>query len=655
MALVPMQKIAVLCARDRADDVLRFLQQYGVLEISQGDEVPKEYQELDSRRGPVARAEVEAAYQKAQIDFALSTLTPHASDRIKKQKLPKDQRAIEQTAVTGEFQGIVEQVSKIEPAFTDLDRKEQELQNEYDMLFPWRHYPYRGDPLRNIPSVDLALGIVPVGQVPGLTQELEQKKVYAEISSTQRDDQEYILAYVWHEHRKRFNEIVTEYGWSNANVTLPWRETPKERIDAIKKEQADISHERETLCDKLRGLAKHVPHLQKAYQYFSWLEEEQQARGHMKYSSTTAVLFGWVPKATVCQLTNDLSRRVSASEIILVSPRDDEEPPVLLRHSMLFRPFVGVTELYGLPKPNEFDPTPLLAPFFILFFALCLTDAGYGLVLSLLFGGAILFTKKRMVDSPLLWLLLFGGIVTFLVGIPFGGWLGLTPDRVPEALTVVTADGERMFLGQVWNLSTPMGVTFLQNVAIVLGIIHLSFGMFLAGWHKWIHGKKEAALWQDFTSHLLIASGIGIFIVPEQWSRYAQFVLVTAVLLFVWGKGYGQTWYLRPIFGIMGLANFAMSMLSNLISYLRLLALGLVTGAIALAVNEVAGEVGALLPTVLAVPAVVALFLAGHTISIALNALGSFVHSARLQFIEFFLQFFEGGGREFRPFRRTIS
>lgn len=655
MALVPMQKIAVLCARDQADDVLRFLQQYGVLEISQGDEVPKEYQEPDSRRGPLARAEVEAAYQKAQIEFALNTLIPYASDRIKKQKLPKDQRVIEQAAVTGEFQDIVEQVSKIEPAFTALDRKEQELRNEYDMLFPWRHYPYRGDPLRNIPSVDLVLGVIPMHQVSDLKKTLNEKNVYAEISCTRRDDQGYILAYVWHAHRKRFNEIITEFGWSNANVTLPWRQTPKERIQAIGKEEADIVHEREVLCSKLRKLAKHIPHLRKAYQYFSWLEEEQKARGHMKYSSSTAVLFGWVPKATVCRLTNDLSRRVSASEIIVVSPRDDEEPPVLLRHNILFRPFVGVTELYGLPKPNEFDPTPLLAPFFILFFALCLTDAGYGLILSLMFGGAILFTKKKMVDSPLLWLLFFGGIVTFLVGIPFGGWLGLTPDRVPEAFTVSTAEGGRMFLGQVWDLSAPAGVTFLQNLSIVLGIIHLSFGMFLAGWHKWIHGKKEAALWQDFTAHVLIAAGIGVFLVPEQWSGYATYVLIAAVLLFMWGKGYGQVWYLRPFSGIMGLANFAMSMLSNLISYLRLLALGLVTGAIALAVNEVAGEVSALLPTVLAVPAVVALFLAGHTISIALNALGSFVHSARLQFIEFFLQFFEGGGREFRPFRRTIS
>ncbi len=99
--------------------------------------------------------------------------------------------------------------------------------------------------------------------------------------------------------------------------------------------------------------------------------------------------------------------------------------------------------------------------------------------------------------------------------------------------------------------------------------------------------------------------------------------------------------------------NFSISLLSNGLSYLRLLALGLVTGAMAMAVNQVAVEMGKLFPVWLAIPVIIVIFLGGHLVSIALNTLGSFIHSGRLQFIEFFSQFFEGGGRPFAPFRRS--
>ena len=107
--------------------------------------------------------------------------------------------------------------------------------------------------------------------------------------------------------------------------------------------------------------------------------------------------------------------------------------------------------------------------------------------------------------------------------------------------------------------------------------------------------------------------------------------------------------------GLLGFLNFAIGLLSNGLSYLRILALGLVTGAIALAVNQVAIEMSKLFPLWLAIPVMILIAFGGHLVSIALNTLGAFIHSGRLQFIEFFGQFFEGGGRPFSPFRRSNS
>lgn len=386
-----------------------------------------------------------------------------------------------------------------------------------------------------------------------------------------------------------------------------------------------------------------------------WIEEKRTARDALLQSRDTITLLGWIPRASFALLETKLQNLSKATALFRAKPEEGEEAPVLLRNKLFIAPFESVTNLYGLPQSSEMDPTSALSPFFILFFALCLTDAGYGLVLALVFGTVIFKKKFSIAQQPLLWLLFMSGIATVFVSIPFGGWFGLTPSQVPNWLTYETASGERLFLGQLWNLSSEQGIAFFQNLSIALGLTHLSFGMFLAGWHKWVHGQKAAALWTDFTSHLIIAAGLFAAFAPKNMSQIATYVLLVSAVLLVWGKGYGSPWYLRPIAGVLGVVNFAIGMLSNTLSYLRLLALGLVTGAIALAVNQVALEMGKLFPIWLAVPLVVLIFLGGHLVSIALNTLGSFIHSGRLQFIEFFSQFFEGGGRAFSPFSRTTS
>ena len=150
----------------------------------------------------------------------------------------------------------------------------------------------------------------------------------------------------------------------------------------------------------------------------------------------------------------------------------------------------------------------------------------------------------------------------------------------------------------------------------------------------------------------MLGAVIFALLAPESLQSIKMYPLYIALALMIWGKGYGTKWFLRPIVGLLGVVNFSIGMLSNTLSYLRILALGLVTGALAMAVNQVAVELGNLFPIFIAIPLIVTIFVVGHLVSIALNALGSFIHSGRLQFIEFFGQFFEGGGRQYSPFSR---
>jgi V/A-type H+-transporting ATPase subunit I len=162
-------------------------------------------------------------------------------------------------------------------------------------------------------------------------------------------------------------------------------------------------------------------------------------------------------------------------------------------------------------------------------------------------------------------------------------------------------------------------------------------------------------IWVDWTQLLLIGSAIAYPFAPEEWKQVAFYAIIASLVIVIWGKGYGSVWYMRPVYGFLGLLNLAMGMMSNVLSYLRLLALGLVTGALALAVNLVAQQIGGFLPPFLGIPLSIVIYVAGHTVNIALNVLGAFIHSGRLQFVEFFSQFFEGGGRPFNPFKRRHS
>jgi vacuolar-type H+-ATPase subunit I/STV1 len=400
-------------------------------------------------------------------------------------------------------------------------------------------------------------------------------------------------------------------------------------------------------------LAEQLPGLVMVRRYVKWLNTKQGAREAMKKTKTTVMLFGWLPLKMFAAFEKKLHKAIDCSAVLKVKPDAGEEPPVLLQNSKALTPFESVTTLYGLPLYREMDPTPYLSFFFILFFALCLTDAGYGLVLALFTGGYLLKTKTTTKENPLIWLLFLSGIVTFFVSIPFGGWFGIVPDNAPELFTKADPDGVgRLFKGQIWNLSDKSGITFLQNLSLGLGIVHLSFGILLGAISKIRTNGLADGLWKDGTTLVFIGTILLFFFGPAEYKQIFLYSIYASLAVMIWGKGYGNPALKRPMFGILQTLNFFLSMMGNVLSYLRILALGLVTGALAFTVNLVAEQISLLLPWFLAIPVALVIYVVGHLMNIALNVLGAFIHSGRLQFVEFFSQFFEGGGRPFRPFSR---
>ncbi|PIR52302.1 hypothetical protein COU77_01070 [Candidatus Peregrinibacteria bacterium CG10_big_fil_rev_8_21_14_0_10_49_16] len=640
MAVVAMQKVAVLAHSSLRETLIDLLHEQGVMEIIEGEGVQE--------------SSVEVNFRRAELEFAIEVLKKYAPKhalQISDALLTKEQ--VVHAALHTDVRGIIDRLHELSEEDAKADRLIQEQHQLRQILEPWKLLKLSLDESRETTSTVLFFGSVLTEQYAGSLEELELQGVRADVQAVHTaPDSTCFSVLLWKEDRDRFEECGSRFGWNEVELPVV-AGTPKTILQNASLQEKVLMRTKETHEEERTKLAVELPQLLLAQVYMRWLEERYRVRASLDEGWGSFVLTGWVPRIRLASLERALHETHPAVEVIRLQPKEGEQPPVLLKNLPYVTPFQSVTTLYGLPLPSEFDPTAALSPFFALYFALCLTDAGYGLVIALLFGTALLKLRKTVEEAPLLWLLCISGVVTFFVSIPFGGWFGLLPEQVPTVLTKQAADGTLLFKGQIWNLSQQSGITFLQNLALTLGLTHLFFGIFLAGWHKWIHGKKIAAFWQDFTSHILLGAVLLRFLAPDMLVDSAQYVLYIAIVLMIWGKGYGAKWYVRPLMGLLGVVNFAISMLSNVLSYLRILALGLVTGALALAVNQVAVELGNLFPLWIAIPTIIVVAFCGHLVSIALNTLGSFIHSGRLQFIEFFSQFFEGGGREFRPFRRS--
>ncbi len=366
---------------------------------------------------------------------------------------------------------------------------------------------------------------------------------------------------------------------------------------------------------------------------------------HFHRTESTFLLEGWIRAVDRRGLERGLERRFDHIELYVRPPEEGEEPPIRLENRSLSGPFEFVTTLYGRPVYREIDPTPLLAPFFILFFALCLTDAGYGLALAAISAIIMIKFKPSGGAGKLMKLLFMGGVVTAVVGVVTGGIFGIDSTSFPPFM--------RQFI-VIDPLTEPMK---MLNISFLLGLLHMLFGM---GIRMAAHFRARLvadALFDDLLWILFIISlaplGFSAILGGEVpagvifWGARVSLVIAAGIFLSAGRRKRGIVGkFFKGLIGFYDVVGY----FGDVLSYARLLALGLATSAIALAVNGIAGMVKGL-PFYTGYIAAALVLVLGHGFNLAVNTLGAFVHSGRLQYLEFFGKFFTGGGREFKPFR----
>ena len=454
------------------------------------------------------------------------------------------------------------------------------------------------------------------------------------------------------EEAERTEEILKQMDFTRAQMSSM---VPSEEAEQLEEQMKDLELDMAACIEKIRTYEPDRNDLRFASDYYQMRSEKYSVLGTLPQTESTFIINGYIPARYADWMKNFLTDRFDC-EVEISDPAEDEDVPVELRNGFYAEPMEAVVASYSLPTAGEIDPSKILSLFYYLFFGLMLSDAGYGLLLSLGCGYALLKVKNMKEGSrKLIKTFFFGGLFTIFWGVLFGSYFG---DSIP--VIARTFFHKEVTIKPLWfePLSNPVK---LLTFAFGLGVVHLFTGLAIKGYQLVREGKVfdavcDVLFWFMFIggaivfalSSQMISGMLQLTPLPASVGTAAKWICLAGMLGVILTTARDKkNIFLRLGLGLYGVYG-ATSWLSDILSYSRLLALGLATGVIAQVFNTLGSMFGAGFFGILLF---ILVFLIGHTLNLGINLLGAYVHTNRLQYVEFFSKFYEGGGRAFEPFQ----
>lgn len=386
--------------------------------------------------------------------------------------------------------------------------------------------------------------------------------------------------------------------------------------------------------------------------YFTMRADKYEQFKKVSLSDNVLYLSGYIPvkyaEKTVEQLENKFTVAITISE-----PEEDEEVPVLLENNAFAAGVEGITEMYSLPGKNDIDPNAIMSFFYYLFFGMMFSDAGYGLLMVIATAFILLKCKPEGNKKKTVMMYFFCGISTMFWGIMFGSFFG-------DLINVIRTNYLGLPEMRLYLWLNPQGDDLMTTMlwCFLFGIVHLFVGLAIKGYLEWKQGDRFGAIFDVLSVYLAVGGAApicaGMIIdVPDIYKTVGKYCALVGVVLIILTAGRSS----KGIFGKLGSGLYALyntisGYLSDVLSYSRLLALGLVTGIIGSVVNLMGTlPENMVLKTIL----FTVVFVFGHAINFGINVIGAYVHTNRLQYVEFFSRFYEGGGRAFNPLKVNSS
>lgn len=448
------------------------------------------------------------------------------------------------------------------------------------------------------------------------------------------NEQHYLTVTVHREQEAAALNILKSAGFVTANFK-DVEVTAGEKIEALQKEIAALENAKTEYTKQIASYYEKLSTLEMAYDAYTQEAARDELLSATAHTEHTAYFTGWMPAeadAAVAKLLDTQGCAYSIEE-----PAEDETPPVMMQNSAFISPVEPITEMYDTPAYGSIvDPNPFMFPFYIVFFGFIMADAAYGI---LMFIGCFLALKLMKPTGGMkktLTLFMYCGVSTFFAGLLFGGFFS-------NAFTVFTQTflGKAVVIPPLWfdPAAEPMK---MLAFSLAMGGVHIILGMALAAYRMIRQGHLLDAVF-DVGSWYLVFAGIGLYVLKIPVGLY---VIAAGALLLVFTGGRNSPSLFGKITGGLGSLYGITGYLSDLLSYARIMALGL-SGAV---IGQVMNQLGAMGGKgFFGLVMFIVVFVLGHTFNLAINLLGAYVHTSRLQYIEFFGKFFEGGGRAFRP------
>lgn len=650
MAKLPMKKIEIIALLSDGQKIVERLQRRGVVELSNisDDELLK----LNTHSS-MAQYEknISLALQALETLNAVSgTKKPLLSVLSGREKISTDEFA-RRKKDSQKTLSMCYDINGCSKKISDCKNSISRLKTRQDTLAPWLDMPLS----ESFTGTQTTASFI--GTLSGQHDGLSVSKLLSEITDapavidiiSSRKEMTYLVVTCHRDDEKAMDAALKDLSFGK--IPASSNITPKEDCEKISEEILKTEEQIKQYSEKIASYDGKQKDIEFFIDLMQMSFDKYAAIERLATTERTIIISGFIPEKYVKGLLKEFEEKYTVA-ITVCDAEESDDVPVLLENGGFSSPVEGITEMYALPANRDIDPNPVMAFFYYFFFGMMLSDAGYGLIMVIV---TTLVLAKTTVEGTLrrsLKMFQYCGISTLFWGAMFGSWFGDLPQVIAKSYFNKTISTTALWFEPI---NDPVKLLLF---CFLFGLIHLFTGLAVNLHILWKEGKRFDALCEVIPIYITIIGicplGASILTdVPSALTEIGGYIALAGVVLIILTAGRSsKNVFMRFFGGIYGLYNTATGYLGDILSYSRLLALGLATGSIASVINLLAT-----MPSNILLKTLMLIFvgIVGHTLNLLINLLGAYVHTDRLQFVEMFSKFYEGGGRAFSPLKSNTK